>query len=70
MPSLSRISREHDDLSLRDVDLTACTSTSSGMGRSGQLLEKLAKGGDWQEGQRFSGGASQSQVTGWVDSLK
>lgn len=27
-----------------------CTSFSSGLGQSGQLLEELAKGGDWQDG--------------------
>ena len=31
-----------------------CTSSSSGIGESGQLLADLAGTGDWQEGQRFS----------------
>lgn len=102
----SRVSREHDDESLRDVPLTTtevenwddydtvfigypiwwgiaawpvdtfvknndftgktvipfATSSSSGMGQSGTLLSEMAGTGDWQDGQRFSSGASQSDV--------
>lgn len=109
----SRVSREHDDESLRDVPLTTtdvanwadydtviigypiwwgiaawpidnfvkandftgktvipfCTSSSSGIGQSGKLLAELAGSGDWQEGQRFSSGASDSSVSEWVDGL-
>ena len=109
----SRVSREHDDESLRDVPLTTtevpdwdsndtvfigypiwwgiaawpvdgfvkandftgktvipfATSSSSGMGQSGTLLSEMANTGDWQDGQRFSGGASQSDVAEWVSSL-
>ena len=109
----SRVSREHDDESLRDVPLTTttvenwdeydtvflgypiwwgiaawpvdnfvkdndftgktvipfATSSSSGMGQSGDLLEELTGTGTWQDGQRFSGGADQSEVTSWVESL-
>ncbi len=46
-----------------------CTSASSGLGDSGDLLEKMAGTGDWKEGQRFSSGASEADVTSWVDSL-
>lgn len=46
-----------------------CTSASSGIGDSGNLLEKMAGTGDWQEGQRFSSGASASDVNAWVESL-
>ncbi len=46
-----------------------CTSSSSGLGESGELLEELAGTGDWQEGQRFRSNASESDVTEWVDSL-
>ena len=100
----SRVSKEHVDESLRDVELTSttpenwdsydtvligypiwwgiaawpvdhfvtdndfsgktvipfCTSASSGIGDSGNLLEKMGGTGDWQEGQRFSSGASAS----------
>ena len=109
----SRVSREHEDESLRDVELTTtevenwdsydtvfigypiwwgiaawpvdgfveandftgktvipfCTSSSSGLGESGDLLAELAASGDWQEGQRFRSGASQADVTAWVESL-
>ena len=34
------------------------TSSSSGMGQSGELLAEMAGTGDWQEGQRFSSGVS------------
>lgn len=46
-----------------------CTSASSGLGESGQLLEKKAGTGDWQDGQRFSSGASEDDVRSWVDGL-
>lgn len=46
-----------------------CTSASSGMGDSGELLEEMAGTGNWQEGERFRSGASDSDVTEWVDSL-
>ena len=109
----SRVNREHDDESLRDIALTQttpanwddydtvligypiwwgiaawpvnnfvkdnnftgktvipfCTSSSSGLGQSGELLAKMAGTGDWLDGQRFRSGASQSDVTDWVNSL-
>lgn len=109
----SRVTREHEDESLRDVELTTtqvenwdsydtvclgypiwwgiaawpvdgfveandftgktvipfCTSSSSGLGESGELLAELAGTGDWQEGQRFRSSASQEDVNEWVDSL-
>lgn len=46
-----------------------CTSSSSGLGESGQLLEELAGSGDWQEGQRFRSGADAEEVVEWVNSL-
>ena len=111
--SNSRVSREHNDESLRDVPLTTtevadwdaygtvfigypiwwgiaawpvdnfvkandftgktvipfATSASSGMGQSGGLLAGMANGGDWQEGHRFSSGASDSDVQKWVNGL-
>lgn len=45
------------------------TSASSGMGESGALLEEMAGTGDWQEGQRFSSGASTEDVAAWADEL-
>lgn len=112
--SNSRVTREHNDESLRDIklkntkvsnwdnydtvligypiwwgiaawpvnnfvkdnDFTGktvipfCTSASSGLGQSGELLEKMAKGGTWKEGHRFSSGASSSDIKTWTDSLK
>ena len=109
----SRVSKEHNDESLRDVELTKvtpdnwesydtvligypiwwyiaawpvdnfvkgndfagktvipfCTSASSGLGESGSLLQKMAGTGNWKEGQRFSSGASSSDVSKWVKSL-
>ena len=109
----SRVNREHDDESLRDIALTQttpanwddydtvligypiwwgiaawpvnnfvkdnnftgktvipfCTSSSSGLGQSGDLLENMANGGTWQSGQRFSSGASSSTVRDWAAGL-
>lgn len=109
----SRVSQEHADESLRDVELVAdtvdnwdqydtvfigypiwwgiaawpvdgfveandfsgktvipfCTSSSSGLGESGQLLADMAGTGDWQEGRRFRSGASQEDVQSWIEEL-
>ena len=46
-----------------------CTSSSSGLGESGQLLADLAGTGTWLEGERFRSSASQEDVTAWVESL-
>ena len=46
-----------------------CTSSSSGLGESGELLAEMAGTGDWQEGQRFRSSASEADVTEWVESL-
>lgn len=49
---------------------TFCTSSSSGLGSSTQNLAEIAGGaGDWQDGRRFSSGASEATVTSWVESL-
>lgn len=47
-----------------------CTSTSSGLGESGNLLAAMAGTGDWQEGMRFQSGASASDIEAWLESLK
>ena len=109
----SRVSREHDDESLRDVELEKsvpdnwdeydtvfigypiwwgiaawptdtfvkandftgktvipfCTSSSSGLGQSGELLRDEAGTGNWLEGQRFQSRASEDTVKEWVTSL-
>lgn len=46
-----------------------CTSSSSGLGESGQLLADLAGTGDWQEGQRFSSSVDQAEVQDWLEGL-
>lgn len=109
----SRVTREHDDESLRVVELENatpnnwdsydtvfigypiwwgiaawpvdgfisandftgkivipfCTSSSSGLGESGELLKEAAGTGDWLEGQRFQSRASEETVREWVESL-
>ena len=46
-----------------------CTSASSGLGESGELLAEMAGTGDWLEGQRFSSNVSEADVQEWIDSL-
>lgn len=46
-----------------------CTSASSGLGESGELLAELAGTGDWLEGERFSSSVSEDTVRTWVESL-
>lgn len=109
----SRVSREHEDESLRDVELVSatvdnwdsydtvfigypiwwgiaawpvdtfveandftgktvipfCTSSSSGIGDSGNQLADLAGTGDWQDGERFRSGADEADVQEWVEGL-
>lgn len=109
----SRVNKEHDDESLRNIELVEatvpdwdsydtvfigypiwwgiaawpvngftrandftgktvipfCTSASSGLGESGELLAKVAGTGNWLEGQRFSSRTSEEDVQAWVDGL-
>ena len=46
-----------------------CTSSSSGLGESGELLEEMAGTGNWQEGERFSSGVSSDEVSTWISGL-
>ena len=46
-----------------------CTSSSSGLGDSGTLLEELAGTGEWLDGQRFRSSASETEVADWVTGL-
>ncbi len=46
-----------------------CTSSSSGLGESGELLAELAGTGDWQEGMRFRSSASEADIQEWIGSL-
>ena len=45
------------------------TSGGSGLGNSMKHLEQQAGAGTWLEGKRFSGGASEDELTGWAASL-
>ena len=46
-----------------------CTSSSSGLGESGELLKEAAGTGEWLTGERFRSGASEETVKEWVESL-
>lgn len=47
-----------------------CTSASSGLGDSGELLAEMAETGDWFDGERFSSNVSEDDVKTWLDSLE
>ena len=112
--SNSRVSQEHEDESLRNIELVStsvenwedydtvligypiwwgiaawpvdtfvkandftgktvipfCTSSSSGLGDSGDLLAEEANSGDWQDGHRFRSNPSDSDINNWTDSIK
>ena len=109
----SRVTREYEDESLRDVQLVStevpnwddydtviigypiwwgiaawpvntfveandfsgktvipfCTSSSSGLGQSGELLADAAGTGNWLEGQRFRSNPSDDDIQEFIDSL-
>ena len=109
----SRVSKEHDDESLRDIGLESttvpnfdtydtvligypiwwgiaawpvnsfveandftgktvipfCTSSSSGIGNSADILEDLTKTGTWQEGIRFGTNPSDDDINDFIDSI-
>ncbi len=47
-----------------------CTSSSSGLGQSGDLLAQEAGTGNWQEGQRFRSNPSDSDINAWISSIQ
>lgn len=47
-----------------------CTSSSSGLGQSGELLKASANSGNWLEGHRFQSNASDASIEEWTNSLK
>ena len=49
--------------------LPFCTSGGSGVGRSGQNLADNAGTGNWLEGQRFNGSATDAELQSWIDGL-
>lgn len=59
---------KHNDFTGKTV-IPFCTSASSGLGQSGELLAEMAGTGNWQEGQRFSSSVDESEVIDWVNSL-
>lgn len=46
-----------------------CTSASSGLGESGELLAEAAGTGNWLDGIRFSSNVSEEDVQIWLDGL-
>lgn len=46
-----------------------CTSSSSSLGESGELLAEAAGTGNWLDGMRFSSRVSEGDVQNWIDSL-
>ena len=59
---------ENNDFDSKTV-VPFCTSSSSGLGQSGELLAQEAGSGDWQEGQRFRSRTSASEVQEWLNEL-
>lgn len=59
---------KNNDFSGKTV-IPFCTSSSSGLGDSGKLLEEMAGTGNWMEGKRFSSGVSADDIKEWIDSL-
>ena len=47
-----------------------CTSGGSGIGRSGQNLADNAGNGNWLDGKRFGGGASEDDIRSWIEGLQ
>ena len=47
-----------------------CTSSSSGIGRSGQSLADNAGTGTWLDGKRFGAGASEDEIRSWIEGLQ
>ncbi len=47
-----------------------CTSASSGIGSSADILESLAGSGNWLDGQRFDGNESTDKVQEWASQFK
>lgn len=47
-----------------------CTSSSSGIGRSGQNLADNAGSGTWIDGKRFGAGVSEDELRSWIEGLQ
>ena len=59
---------ESNDFSGKNV-IPFCTSTSSSLGESAELLEELAGTGNWLEGRRFSERPAQSDIQSWLNNF-
>ncbi len=59
---------ENNDFTGKTV-IPFCTSSSDGIGESGQLLANMAGTGNWLEGRRFSSSVAQDDVQEWIASL-
>ncbi len=59
---------EANDFALKTV-IPFCTSSSSSLGQSGELLAEKANGGTWLEGHRFSSNPTDRDIKNWTDSL-
>lgn len=59
---------ENNDFTGKTV-IPFCTSSSSGLGESGDLLEEIAGSGNWLEGERFTSSTSESEVENWISGL-
>ena len=46
-----------------------CTSVSSGIGQSGELLAELVDAGTWLDGQRFFSSTTADDIQSWLDTL-
>lgn len=46
-----------------------CTSSSSGLGESGELLKNMAGTGNWLEGKRFQSNVSEAEASEWANGL-
>lgn len=60
---------EENDFTGKTV-IPFCTSASSDIGDSGELLADMAQTGDWQEGMRFSSSVDEEEVQEWIDGLE
>ena len=47
-----------------------CTSGGSGIGMSGKNLESNAGSGNWLDGDRLNGSASEEELQAWIDGLQ
>ncbi|MGN1320939.1 MAG: flavodoxin [Acutalibacteraceae bacterium] len=59
---------EANDFTSKTV-IPFCTSSSSDLGNSAELLKEAAGTGDWLEGNRFSSVVSETEVAEWIQSM-